>query len=119
MATILLFAKEPVPGRVTTRLVPPLSSAQAARLAGAFLVDLVRSLEEVPADLSTAEGRKRAMAAAREACGGMLDRMVLCAGLGSHVEDRGDRDYAYSGLVLNLLFILLYILSLGYYYFES
>ena len=54
MATILLFAKEPVPGRVKTRLVPPLSSAQAARLAGAFLVDLVRSLEEVPADLQIA-----------------------------------------------------------------
>ncbi|MBW2206382.1 MAG: hypothetical protein JRG79_05685 [Deltaproteobacteria bacterium] len=51
--------------------------------------------------------------------------LTLCAGLifsitsVSHVEARGDRDYAYSGLVLNLLFILLYILSLGYYYFES
>ncbi len=51
--------------------------------------------------------------------------LTLCAGLifsitsVSHVEDRGDRDYAYSGLVLNLLFILLYILSLFYYYMIS
>ena len=51
--------------------------------------------------------------------------LTLCAGLifsitsVSHVEARGDRDYAYSGLVLNLLFILLYILSLLYYYLIS
>ena len=54
MATILLFAKEPVPGRVKTRLVPPLTPAQAARLAGAFLVDLVATLEGQPARLEIA-----------------------------------------------------------------
>ena len=37
----------------------------------------------------------------------------------SHVEARGGRDYAYSGVVLNLLFILLYVLSLLYYYLTA
>ncbi len=42
---------------------------------------------EVEADLSTAGGRERAVAAVREALGGGLDRLVLCAGLGAHVDD--------------------------------
>ncbi len=41
---------------------------------------------EIRADFSTPEGRQKAIAEAREACGGQLDRMVLCAGLGSTVE---------------------------------
>jgi hypothetical protein len=51
--------------------------------------------------------------------------LTLCAGIilslssFSQVEDRGDRDYAYSGLVMNLFFSLLYVLSLIYYYLES
>ncbi len=40
---------------------------------------------EVEADLSTAEGRRAAVAGVRERCGGELDRLVLCAGLGAHV----------------------------------
>lgn len=32
----------------------------------------------------------------------------------SRIKDLGDRDYAYSGLVLNLFFILLYLGSLAY-----
>ena len=54
MATIILFAKEPVPGRVKTRLVPPLSPELAAELAAAFLVDLVQVLDELPARLEIA-----------------------------------------------------------------
>jgi rSAM/selenodomain-associated transferase 1 len=54
LATIVLFAKEPVPGCVKTRLVPPLTPEQAARLAGAFLVDLVATLERLPARLEIA-----------------------------------------------------------------
>ncbi len=38
---LLLFAKEPVPGRVKTRLVPPLTDDEAARLHEAFTVDLL------------------------------------------------------------------------------
>jgi len=42
---------------------------------------------EVEADLSTAGGRAHAVQAVRAACGGALDRLVLCAGLGAHVDD--------------------------------
>ena len=42
---------------------------------------------EVAADLSTPEGRKTAIDAVREATDGGFDRLVLCAGLGAHVDD--------------------------------
>lgn len=42
---------------------------------------------EVEADLSQREGREAALAGVREACGARLDRLVLCAGVGSHVDD--------------------------------
>src|SRR5205809_7799198 len=49
-ASIALFAKAPVPGYVKTRLVPPLSHEDAARLARASLEDTARFLvPEVPA----------------------------------------------------------------------
>jgi len=32
------------------------------------------------------------------------------------IAERGDRDYAYSGLTLNVLFLCFYILSLSYFY---
>ena len=41
---------------------------------------------EVVADLCDAAGRERAVAETLEACGGRLDRLVACAGLGAHVE---------------------------------
>jgi glycosyltransferase A (GT-A) superfamily protein (DUF2064 family) len=51
--TVLVIAKEPIPGRVKTRLVPPLTHDQAARIAGAALGDtlavasLVRARHQV------------------------------------------------------------------------
>lgn len=42
---------------------------------------------EVIADLSTPEGRKEAIAAVLARCGGTLDRLLLCAGVGGHVGD--------------------------------
>ncbi len=48
-ATILLFAKEPRPGRVKTRLVPPLTPEEAADLAAAFLHDLWSAITRLPA----------------------------------------------------------------------
>jgi NAD(P)-dependent dehydrogenase (short-subunit alcohol dehydrogenase family) len=42
---------------------------------------------EIEADLSTPDGREGALRSAREACGGELDRLVCCAGVGSHIED--------------------------------
>ncbi|ONK15096.1 DUF2064 domain-containing protein [Streptomyces sp. MP131-18] len=47
--TLVVIAKEPVPGRVKTRLTPPCTPAQAARLAEAALADTLRTLLRVPA----------------------------------------------------------------------
>ncbi len=49
MTTILVIAKEPVAGRVKTRLHPPLSLEQAAELAAAALDDTLRVAAAVPA----------------------------------------------------------------------
>lgn len=38
---LLIFAKQPVPGRVKTRLSPPLSPAEAAELYGCMLADTI------------------------------------------------------------------------------
>ena len=45
---LALFAKAPVPGQVKTRLVPPLSSEQAAALYEAMLLDIVEQHDRVP-----------------------------------------------------------------------
>ncbi|MEV1174481.1 TIGR04282 family arsenosugar biosynthesis glycosyltransferase [Nonomuraea sp. NPDC049784] len=47
-AQILVIAKEPVPGRVKTRLVPPLTPVEAAALASAALEDTLRTVAQVP-----------------------------------------------------------------------
>ena len=47
-------------------------------------VDLVDA--EILADLSGSEGRTAAVAAALERCGGCLDRLVVCAGLGTNAR---------------------------------
>ena len=41
---------------------------------------------DINGDLSTAEGRKSVLAQALERCGGTLDSVVLCAGLGAQVQ---------------------------------
>ncbi|MCA9558918.1 MAG: hypothetical protein KC583_10180, partial [Myxococcales bacterium] len=41
MNRLMVFAKAPTPGRVKTRLQPPLTPAQAAELHGAFVRDVV------------------------------------------------------------------------------
>jgi rSAM/selenodomain-associated transferase 1 len=43
-----LFAKQPVPGRVKTRLCPPLTPAEAAALAEAMLLDAAERLAAAP-----------------------------------------------------------------------
>jgi len=50
MTTLVLIAKEPIPGRVKTRLHPPFSLDQAARLAAAAIDDTLRVLAELPAE---------------------------------------------------------------------
>lgn len=42
---------------------------------------------EVTADLSTQDGRKSAIAETLEKCGGKIDRLLLAAGLGGHLDD--------------------------------
>ncbi|WP_393059147.1 DUF2064 domain-containing protein [Streptomyces sp. LN549] len=48
-ATLLVIAKEPVPGRVKTRLTPPFSPTEAARLAEASLADTLETVLTLPA----------------------------------------------------------------------
>lgn len=48
-ATLLVLAKEPVPGRVKTRLSPPLSERQAAEVARAALADTLQAVAATPA----------------------------------------------------------------------
>lgn len=47
-ATVLVVAKEPVPGRVKTRLTPPYRPEQAARLAEAALADTLETVARMP-----------------------------------------------------------------------
>ncbi|MGA5036664.1 TIGR04282 family arsenosugar biosynthesis glycosyltransferase [Streptomyces capoamus] len=50
MTTLLVIAKEPLPGRVKTRLTPPFSPAEAAALAEAALADTLHAVAAAPAD---------------------------------------------------------------------
>lgn len=47
--TLLVIAKEPVPGRVKTRLTPPFTPVEAARLAEAALADTLAAVARTPA----------------------------------------------------------------------
>jgi glycosyltransferase A (GT-A) superfamily protein (DUF2064 family) len=49
VTTLLVIAKEPVPGRVKTRLTPPYSPREAAALAEAALTDTLEAALAVPA----------------------------------------------------------------------
>lgn len=45
--TLAVFAKAPIPGAVKTRLCPPLTGEQAARLYAAFVCDTVRAAQAI------------------------------------------------------------------------
>jgi glycosyltransferase A (GT-A) superfamily protein (DUF2064 family) len=49
-AQFLVFAKQPVPGRVKTRLCPPCTHEQAAAVAAAALDDTIATVTATPAD---------------------------------------------------------------------
>ncbi len=49
MTTLLVIAKEPVPGRVKTRLTPPYTPVQAAALAESALADTLEAITAAPA----------------------------------------------------------------------
>jgi len=65
-----------------------IGAATAARLVadGHRVIGIDMRDADVVADLSTPEGRAEAVAAVLQQCGGALDGLVLCAGLGAHVE---------------------------------
>ena len=50
MSTLIVIAKEPVPGRVKTRLSPPFTPNQAASLARAALLDTLEAVRRAPGD---------------------------------------------------------------------
>lgn len=50
MSTLIVIAKEPVPGRVKTRLSPPFTPKQAAALARSALLDTLEAVRRAPAD---------------------------------------------------------------------
>jgi len=50
VTTLIIIAKETLPGRVKTRLHPPLSLEQAAELAAASVADTLETLAALPAD---------------------------------------------------------------------
>jgi NAD(P)-dependent dehydrogenase (short-subunit alcohol dehydrogenase family) len=64
-----------------------IGAAVRARLErdGAAVLGVDRRDAEVVADLATREGRAAAIATVRERCGGRLDGLVACAGLGPQV----------------------------------
>ena len=47
-ALLIIFAKEPRPGQVKTRLSPPLSPEEAAQLYHSFLQDILEEMARVP-----------------------------------------------------------------------
>ncbi|WP_327121553.1 DUF2064 domain-containing protein [Streptomyces sp. NBC_01341] len=48
VTTLLVIAKEPLPGKVKTRLTPPFSAEEAAELAAAALEDTLRTVLTLP-----------------------------------------------------------------------
>lgn len=62
-------------------------TADRLRAHGFEVVGIDLKNAEIEADLSTADGRQSAIAGALEKTGGMIDRLVLAAGLGGHLDD--------------------------------
>lgn len=87
--TVLVIAKEPVPGRVKTRLTPPYTPQQAAGLAEAALYDTLRSVRAMPARrrVVVLDGRAGSWLPAgfevRPQCAGGLDERLAAAFAGS------------------------------------
>jgi glycosyltransferase A (GT-A) superfamily protein (DUF2064 family) len=83
--TLLVIAKQPLPGRVKTRLVPPCTFEQAAALAEAALADTLRTVASVPAPrrILVLDGRPGPWLPAGfevvPQCGGSLDERLAAA----------------------------------------
>ncbi|MGX1852428.1 TIGR04282 family arsenosugar biosynthesis glycosyltransferase [Streptomyces sp. NPDC055299] len=87
--TVLVIAKEPVPGRVKTRLTPPYTPRQAAGLAEAALYDTLQAVRAMPARrrVVVLDGRPGSWLPAgfdvRPQCAGGLDERLAAAFAGS------------------------------------
>jgi NAD(P)-dependent dehydrogenase (short-subunit alcohol dehydrogenase family) len=77
MSTIALSGSSSGIGAATAKLL----QSQGHEVLG---IDIHNA--EIVADLSHAAGRAAAVAGVLQRCGGVLDGLVLCAGLGAHVE---------------------------------
>lgn len=62
------------------------ATAAALQAAGHQIIGIDVRNADLSADLSTHDGRAQAVAGVLERCGGVLDGLVLCAGLGPQVE---------------------------------
>lgn len=62
------------------------ATAAALQAAGHQIIGIDRSDVSVNADLSTPQGRAQAVASVLERCDGVLDGLVLCAGLGPQAD---------------------------------
>lgn len=63
--------------------------SEQLKRAGHRVIGIDRQNADIVADLSTAAGRKAAVEAALAACGGTLDGLVCCAGLGPTAPSSG------------------------------
>ncbi|MEU5213104.1 DUF2064 domain-containing protein [Streptomyces sp. NPDC020742] len=87
--TVLVIAKEPLPGRVKTRLTPPYTPAEAAELAEAALYDTLQAVRAMPARrrVVVLDGRPGGWLPAgfdvRPQCPGGLDERLAAAFAGS------------------------------------
>ena len=72
VCAVAVMAKAPRPGRVKTRLVPPLTQEQATLLNAAFLRDITANIAQAGASVPVAPYVAYAPAGAEEGFGGML-----------------------------------------------
>lgn len=76
---------------IVTGSASGIGAAVCAQLkaAGHRIIGIDRQQADIVADLATAAGRRAAVEAALEACGGVLDGLVCCAGLGVTAPSAG------------------------------
>lgn len=63
------------------------ATAERLRAQGYEIIGIDLKNAEIEADLSTADGRQRAIEAALDKSDGSIDRLLLAAGLGGHLDD--------------------------------